>query len=431
MNFRNLLLGLAASVALLSLAPVAEAQTVAPPKVSVINSDDLFQDIVHGNAQAGNFYATGVELGGYTGSLASRNNALVGGDATTNLFVHGTTGSSVTTSLTYGGPNNFAYWSGTSTAMTVSRDTTAADLPPTNYQAAFKMARTSGQTGVVPLCMAQEVETANSYQFQGQVAELDFHATAGANFSAANDALTAYIVTGTGSDEGLSKMAFAFNAGGGGSSTWAGQATTVADVATISTNSTRFAAVGVIPSTATEIAVVLCYTPVGTAGTNDYVALSGVQLTRNAALSTIAALTTATDCSTINCSAFERRLQANETELQERYAYGIAEPAAGVGVGVTGVLSSTTTCDLSLPLPVTMRAAPTVTFTGTALSTATWRIQDSTTSTLGTPFLAQLTTNPVEALNLRATLTTASTAGWACQLQGAAGGGNIIVSSEL
>lgn len=427
MNFRKLL-GIAAA-AMLALSLPALAQTL--PYVQKVGPTDAIQVVPNGQPTSQAQYATTLELNGFAQSQYNRLNILVGGDATTNLFQRGTTGSSVTTAITYGGPDRWAYWSGASTAMTVSRDATAADLPATGFKYGFIMQRTSGQTGVIPVCMTQEVESANSYLFQGQVAEVDFTATAGANFSAANGAMTAYIITGTGTDEGVSKMAFAFNGGGGGSSTWAGQATTVADVATLTTTPTRFAAVGVIPATATEVGVVFCYTPVGTAGTNDYVALSGIQLTRNGTLASVAASTVAMPCTTINCASLDRRPQALETSYQERYAYGIAEPAAGVGVGVTGVLSSTTTCDMSLPLPVTMRAAPTVTFTGTALSTATWRIQDSTTSTLATPFLAQLTTNPVEALNIRATLTTASTAGWACQLQGAAGGGNIIVSAEL
>jgi hypothetical protein len=154
-------------------------------------------------------------------------------------------------------------------------------------KAAFKMARTSGQTGVVQMCMLQEVESVNVYQLQGQIAELDFEAITGANFSPASGNMTAYIITGTGTDQGVAgsaSVAFGLNAGGGGSGGWTGQANATAAVIALGGVSTgRYAAVGTIPAAATEIAVAICMTPVGTAGTNDYVAFQNIQLVRNPA----------------------------------------------------------------------------------------------------------------------------------------------------
>src|ERR1700685_2854114 len=212
------------AIGLLALGVVAaHAQTVPVPQVTAIGPADLFQDIVGGQPSAQSQYAPAPLLGNYGATQAGNNpeNWLIGGDATTNLFQRGTTGSSVTTTITYGGPDRWAYWSGTSTAMTVSQDTTAAELRP-GYKAAFKMARTSGQTGVVQMCMMQEVESVNSYGFQGSTAEVDFEAITGANFSAASGNMTVYYITGTGTDQGVSTAAFNLNAGGGGSSLWTG-----------------------------------------------------------------------------------------------------------------------------------------------------------------------------------------------------------------
>jgi hypothetical protein len=167
MKISKFLLGLAAVAAL--IATPLMAQTVTLPQVQKINPTDLFQDVVNGQPSAQSQFASAVTLIGYGTSVASKLNVLIGGDAGTNLFQRATTGSSVTTTITYGGPDRWAYWSGTATAMTVSRDTTAADLPSAAYQAAFKMARTSGQTGVIPLCMVQEVETVNAVMFQGRL----------------------------------------------------------------------------------------------------------------------------------------------------------------------------------------------------------------------------------------------------------------------
>ena len=46
--------------------------------------------------------------------------------------------------------------------------------------------------------------------------------------------------------------------------------------------------------TATEIGVALCFTPVGTASTNDYIAFAGIQLVRNSSLASDASATAGT-----------------------------------------------------------------------------------------------------------------------------------------
>ena len=423
---KHILTGLAAALFALG-ATVAQA---GPPQVSVINPDDLFQDVVHGSAQVGNVYASALTLSGYVGSLPAKGNVLIGGDATTNLWQRGTTGASETTTYAYGGPDRWAYWSGTNTAVTVSKDTTAADLPTTAFAAAFKMARTSGQTGVVQTCMAQEIESANSYQFQGQTAELDFHATAGANFSAASSNLTAYIIYGTGTDEGMQKLAWGLNAGGGGSTAWAGQTNATAAVIPISTVTGRYAAVASIPATATELGVAICFTPVGTAGTNDYVALAGIQLVRNAALAGSVNATAGYSCTGagIQCSSFDRRQQGLETLLQQRYYYQITDNVANT-VPITLCHATTTSavvCPIQFPVP--MRAAP------TATASATTAFGDTATAGAPTACTAfAVVASSTSPLTGKVTCTTGATttAGGSSQLVGANTSANVSFSSEL
>lgn len=411
---------------------LALAQVIVLPQVTAIQSTDLFQDIAGGQPQAQNYYAPAALLGNYGASLPGNNpeNAIIGGDATTNLFQRATTGSSVTTTITYGGPDRWAYWSGASTAMTVSQDSTAADISPA-YKYGFKMARTSGQTGVVQVCMMQEVESVNSYAFQGQTAELDFHATAGSNFSGASSQMTAYIITGTGADEGVSKAAFNLNGGGGGSSTWAGQVNTGVAV-TISTVNTRYTVAVPAPASVTEIAVALCWTPVGTAGTNDYIAFSGIQLVRNNALTSAAGTAGAVlNPNDTRAKAFARRQVQTEIALQQRYFYSVTEPAASVTVG-NGQASTTSTCFLSIPFPETMRIAPTFANFGTALSASTWKLRSAGTDyVLASTWLVVTTANTVQAGNLTGTMAASLTAGNGCQLVGAAGGSIITWSAEL
>lgn len=405
MKFRKTLVGAALVAA--SLAGLAIAQPVIT-QVQQINANDLFQDIPNGIPSAQNVYASAALLGNYSPTLGGNNpeNILIGGDATTNLFQRGTTGSSVTTTITYGGPDRWAYWSGTSTAMTVSQDTTAADLPSSSFKAAFKMARTSGQTGVVQVCMMQEVETANAYTLQGQTAEIDFHAVAGANFSAASSNLVVVLITGTGTDEGVSKAAFNYNAGGGGSSTWAGQINTALTVP-ISTVAARYTVAAPVPATATEVAVAICFTPVGTAGTNDYVALSGIQLTRNSSLTTVAGTAGIVLTNDARAKSFSRRSQALETVLQQRYYYQITESSTVIGVRATCGVSTSSVMNCMIPFPVTMRIAPTMSYaTGFEASTT----GASTAATACTSLATSTSLTGNAATNFNVLMTCASSA---------------------
>ncbi len=375
-------------------------------------------------------------------SALSPTNLLIGGDAANNLFQRATTGSSVTTTLTYGGPDRWAYWSGTNTAMTVSQDTTAGDLS-TGFPVAFKMARTAAQTGVVQMCMAQEVETAlvKASGIAGSTAELSFSAVTGANFSPTAANMTAYIITGTGTNQGLAgsnSMAFGLNAGGGGSGGWTGQANATAAVISLGGVSTagRYAAVAAIPAATTEIGVALCWTPVGTAGTNDYVAFSGIQLKRNPQQSALASATVGYSCASgIQCSHFERRPYPIEAELQFRYFYKVTEGAAITQRAPCAAIDVTHTNCIFFT-PTTMRQAPV--FSGDGGFTAGFATPTTTSqATLGNCTalaLAVTVTNAVASPNSFIVTCTAGTvpaAGVASFLYDNNGAGVIKASAEL
>jgi hypothetical protein len=415
-----------AALGLLALGGVVYSQSPSVPQVTAIGSSDLFQDIVGGQPVVGNVYAPASLLGNYSATLAGNGaeNALIGGDATTNLFANGTTGSSVTTSVTYGGPNRWAYWSGTSTAMTVSQDSATTDVGPP-YKYAFKMARTSGQTGVVPVCMMQEIESVNSYAFDGATAELDFFAVAGSNFSAANSQMTAYIVSGTGTDEGTNKLAFGINGGGQGTVGWTGE-TNFAIPVTITTGFLRYTVAANIPSTATEIGVALCFTPVGTASTNDYVAFSGIQLTRNGALSSAAGSAgISLGAGDTRAKSFMRRSQQIETALQQRY-FWVGSEAGTTDFGL-GVAVSTTSSRYFIPNPTTMRVAPTPTAVfGSMTTTGSTGTQVNLTALAAT---SGATTQ--YGIGLSGTVVLGLTIGNATMLQSNSGTGSIGGNSEL
>ena len=445
--FKITSLALALSLAAWSV----EAQQISVPQVSAVAPNDLFQDVVGGTPQAPSYYATAGLLSGTFAQAAQSDNFLIGGDAGQNLWQRATTGSSVTTTLTYGGPDRFAYWSGTSTAVTLSRDSTAAALPSgTQYD--FKFQRTAAQTGVVQACFAQEITTANSIYLAGHTVELDYNVYAGANFSATS--INSYIVWGTGTDEGTSKLAYQLNGGGGGSSTWAGQtnATTGAFAGVAPSTAYKVAAVANIPATATEIAAVFCYTPVGTAGTTDALYYSNLELRKADYLAAFANSTTAyaVNASAVSNAAyiqatingavqfgaiptFSRRQTSLEAALQYQFFWQLNEPAASKAVG-NGNYQTSTICDVQIPTPVPMFKAPTLTIGGTAESATTWAVMVGSTTpvVLASTYLVQdaVIGNTPSMIAVQAT-TAAKTAANGCTLVGAGGGANIQASSEL
>ena len=345
-------------------------------------------------------------------------NSLIGGDFTTNLFQRGTTSASITTTAT-ATADRWIAWSGTATAMTTSRSTAAADLAP-GFGAALKVQRTAAQTGVVPVCVAQVLETADSLQFAGQTAELDFHVTTGANFSSTGGNITAYIGTGTGSDESSARFAFGVNGGGGGGSTWTGwtPASGIA-AAGIGSANARYSFAATIGANVTQIGVAICYTPTGTAGANDYFALSGVQLTRNPGLAPFVGSLALS--SLRPALSFGRRTPAVETEIQQRYLQVTTETNGGAFA--QGQVTATNVERLVFPFMVTMRAIPTCTFTSGGFNFNIAGVAGAT----GT--MTQVTGTTANILTIGGTAT--GTAGGAVILVGTNTTGSISCSAEL
>ena len=300
------------------------------------------------------------QLGSYVLTLDPQQNWLIAGDASQNLFQRGTTGPTVTTTVEFG-PDRWAYWSGAATPMTVSQDLTAIATVP-GFSAAYKMQRQAGSAGTDLMCMAQEVSSANSRMLQGQVVDLDFYVFGGANLSASQVGI--YIITGTGTDEGMQKLAFGFNGGGGGSVGWTGQNRVVgAQYSPLFIGrATRPAVVGLVPTTATEVGVVLCMTPNGTAGAGDFMDFSGIQLRMAPALAPFASQFTAYAAALLPTPPFVWRLGNQETLLQQAYYWQRNE---GVGLDVIGgpcLASVSLRADCFLQYPVPMGKTPSVTF---------------------------------------------------------------------
>lgn len=334
-------------------------------------------------------------------------NALVGGDFGTNLWQRGTTSASITTAALYG-PDRWAGLSGTSTAFTVIKETGAADITA-GYAASARVQRTSGQTGILPVCIAQALTSANSTRLQGQKVEFVFHALAGANFSAANSVITASIQYGTGSDQSAATLL---------AGTWTTQAA-ISGTLNISSTWSRYSVVGTVPASAAQVGVEICYTPVGTAGANDWFEFTGAQLDVNpnaVALNGVVNVGTA--------ASFERRPASEEANLQYAYFYRLNEPASAAGVNgfCQALTASTNQCTVNLPM--VMRATvPTI-----AITTAgTFKVNIANTlTTIATPTAGTCSSDACTV-----TAANTNTAGQAESLTGGGGTGAWDVSAEL
>jgi hypothetical protein len=225
---------------------------------------------------------------------------------------------------------------GANQACTLSRQSTGDTTNLPNIQYCLRYQRNSGQTGTGFLPLAQSLETVNAIPYAGKTITLSFYARAGANYSSASSAFTVKIDSGTGTDQNILTG-------------YTGGASPINASVTLTTTWQRFSATGTIAATAAEFGIYLGFTPVGTASTNDYYEITGVQI----------------DIGSV-ALPFRRAMNTLQGELAacQRYYYRVYPGAANARFSV-GMNNNTTTSTQNLQLPVSMRVSPTaVDFSG-------------------------------------------------------------------
>jgi len=361
-------------------------------------------------AQPQTMSGTLAQLGTYSaGFNGSFRNTLVGGDFSSNPWIRGTSSGDIANTLTYQADR---WWNlgGVSSAINVTKQTGASDVFA-GTGASLRFQRKSANTNTAEICTGQVLESTDSFRFQGGTAVFSFTAQAGANFSAASSIATVTIAYGTGTDG--TSTAFA-----GG--TWTGYTAAVAKSVVLTTAFVRSTVVAAIPTTANQVGVKICYTPVGTAGANDWLEFGQAQLESSSQAAATAV-----------ASVFELERISNVVVRTQRHAWTLVEPAADVCQGA-GYSTATTAARVTIPSPAPMRAAPTVSSIGAALAATTWKVQDAATPiVLSTPFLATYTANTVLNIALTATTGATQTVGRGVLLCGAGGGGILLVSADL
>lgn len=359
-------------------------------------------------------------------------NLLLGGDFSTNPWQRGTSFTGISNTLTYTADRWFAL-GGASSSISVSRQASTT-TPNTGHALRFGRAAANADTAVINL--GQALTTAKSRLLQGRRAVLSFIAKAGANFSPVGGALGITIATGTGTDGSAANLvagswtgyaaqqvqvaAFGVaNVGGGtaGNPSGVDNRVVYTNVTSIpiSTTETAYQVTALIPTTANQVGVVFSYTPVGTAGSADYVEFKDIQLE---AASTVAPF----------ASLFERRLPQVELALCQYFFWRLNETGTAAAVQGNGMISATNVQTVCLPTPVPMRITPAVT-----VSAGTWRFNIAGTLTaVGGGFAAgSAATQSPQAINVVGAVT--ATVGQGTQLVSGAStwGGYIDASAEL
>lgn len=220
---------------------------------------------------------------------------------------------------------------------------TSSPSPPTGFSNVMKIWRLSGAL-TQPVCVLQEVPSTISTALAGQTVTLSAYVAALAGLSADNgNQAQLVIISGTGTDEGLSA---GWTASPAITPAWTGIKTLVNTTINVSTTFGRYQTSALVPASATEVGVMLCFTPTASgAGATDGFAFTGAQLERSNVM-----------------SLFEQHQKAFDAADALQYFYKITEGAVG-SVRAPGFASTTSLAEALLQFPVPMYKAPTMGYT--------------------------------------------------------------------
>jgi hypothetical protein len=207
------------------------------------------------------------------------------------------------------------------TGATVSRSTSA----PTGFQYSLALQRTAANASTAGLYLFYSSESSYTYDLAGQTVTLSFWAKVGANYSGGTLNTNAY--GGTGTDQRV----YAYT----------GSTTLLSYSPTLTTTWTQYSATFTVPSNITEMGLQFSWFPTGTAGADDAVYITGVQLEKG-----------------VTATSFDVRPYGTELALCQRYLPAFNSTGAVQTVGA-GYISATTNANIVMAFMTQPRVAPT------------------------------------------------------------------------
>jgi hypothetical protein len=251
-----------------------------------------------------------------TAAQPSGNNVINGAF---DIWQRGLSGSPTGETSVYVADRWECYRDGYTPGLNISRVTSG--VPGIQFASRFQ--RASGNTSTAGFSVGQSFPTVESFLLIGKTVTLSFYARVGANFSSTNFSVS--IATGAGTDQ-------PFRVG------YTSRGNALSMSSALNTNWQRFSYTATISSSVNQIGILFNWTPSGTAGANDWVEITGVQLEDGAV-----------------ATPFKRNAPSIQAELaacQRYYFRG--------GNAATGIFNGATTARFSLPYPVEMRSQPTI-----------------------------------------------------------------------
>jgi hypothetical protein len=271
------------------------------------------------------------------GSAPSANNPVING-----AFDIWQRGTSTSTSQAFAA-DRWQVYLGSGTG-TWSRQSVGDSTNLPNIQYCMRVQRNSGQTTTSVLYAWQNMETVQSIPLAGKTVTFSFYARKGADFSSSGSALSVTVRAGTGTDQNAWLTGYT------------GQTDALSLTATLTTTWQRFSVTATLAGTITELAPAFFYTPTGTAGTNDYYEVTGVQIDVGSV-----ALPFRRSGGTIasELAACQRYFQRYGTGVSSLYVFGnLTKFSDGSYYGGTAA-------EMGLIYPVQFRTSPTLSTTGT------------------------------------------------------------------
>jgi len=205
------------------------------------------------------------------------------------------------------------------TGATVSQSTDV----PTGFKYSLKLQRTAANTSTASLYLYNSNESINTLDLAGQSVTLSFYIKTGANYSGGTLAVQGYY--GTGTDQRVYS--------------YTGATAFINTTQTITSTWTRYTFTGSVGSTSTEVGFQVYWTPTGTAGADDSVYITGVQLEKGS-----------------TATSFDYRPYGTELALCQRY---LPVVTINTDFNYIGQAYSTTAAAYIVPFQVQSRVSAT------------------------------------------------------------------------
>ena len=219
---------------------------------------------------------------------------------------------------------------------------TQATDAPDNFKYSMKWQRTASNAVTNSIWFSQAFESINSKVVAGKTCTLSYYAKKGANYSATSSDIQVRVISGTGTDESATS---AITAG------WAGYAAPLSTTQVITSSWVRYTHTVTFASNVNQISVNLASNSAGSAGADDSLYITGVQLEVGDGAAT----------------PFEHpRSYGDELAKCQRYYYKL-KPGSNASGYASCTNNNASRSDGICHFPVTLRAIPTaLETTGTA-----------------------------------------------------------------